>query len=62
MVVFSVGSDDALLGMDLNMHKFLIQLHEDQQVKEDPPSTIQLTRKQAAEEAEQEKLDDEAIC
>ena len=40
VVVFSIGSDDALLGMDLNMHKFLIQLHEDQQVKEDSPSTI----------------------
>ena len=40
VVVFSLGSDDALLGIDLNMHKFLIQLHEDQQVKEDSPSTI----------------------
>ena len=47
VVVFSIGSDDALLGMDLNMHKFLIQLHEDQQVKEDPPNTIRFTRKQA---------------
>ena len=48
VVIFRIGSDDALLGMDLNMHKFLIQLHEDQQVKEDPPNTIRLTRKQAA--------------
>ena len=62
VVVFSLGSDDALLGMDLNMHKFLIQLHEDQQVKEDFLSTIRLTRKQEAEEAEQEKLDDEATA
>ena len=29
-------------------------------MKEDPPSTIRLTWKQAAKEAEQEKLDDEA--
>ena len=43
VVDFSIGSDDALLGMDL---------HEDQQVKKDPPSIIQLTRKQAAKEAE----------
>ena len=28
-------------------------------MKEDPPNTILLTRKQAAKEAEQEKLDDE---
>ena len=29
VVVFSIGSDDALLGMDLNMHKFLIQIYVD---------------------------------
>ena len=40
VVVFRIRSDDALLGMDLNMHKFLIQLHEDQQVKVDFHNTL----------------------
>ena len=42
VLVFSIGRGDALLDMELNMHTFLIQLHEHQQVKEDPPALSDL--------------------
>ena len=62
VVVFNAPGEHALLGTDLKLHKFLVQLSEDQEEESNSSNRIRVTRKQAAEEAEQEKQDDAATA
>ena len=59
MAVLKTGSDDAILGLDLQLHRYLLQLEEEQVAAS---TMVWITRKQAAKEAEQEKLEDAATA
>jgi len=62
VAVLKTGSDDAILGLDLHLHKYLLQLEEEQVATKGTDNPVRITRKQAAEQAEQEKLDDTATA
>ena len=62
VAVLKTGSDDAILGLDLHLHKYLLQLEEEQTAAQTTVNPVRITRKQAAENAEQERLDDAATA
>lgn len=62
VAVMKTGSDDAILGLDLHSHEYLLQLEEEQTAPSTTLNPVHITRKQAAEDAEQGRLDDNATA
>ena len=62
VAVLKTGNDDAILGLDLHLHKYLLQLEEEQTTKQATITPVRVTRKQAVEDKEQECLDDAATA
>ena len=61
VVAFNACREDAPLGTELKLHQFFAQLSKDQE-RRNPSSTIRITRRQEAEEVEQENLGDAATA